>query len=340
MSKSTILIIGCGSIGERHLRCFLDTGRTAVTACDAREERLEELAKRYPVQTTTDWRKAVDRNSFTAAVICTPAHHHVEMGRTLLEAGVHVLIEKPLSHALTGIEELCRIHEKSGKQAAVAYVYHCFPALVAARDFIRENALGPILNATVVTGQPFHQLRPAYAQTYYADRSQGGGAIQDALTHLANWMESVVGPADSLFCDHGHQALPDVEVEDTVHISARHGPTLVSYALNQFQTPNESFIQFDALGGSIRIELHRERWGLLREGEADWTWHAHPVTSRDAHFRAQAEAFLQQIDDGQPRLCSLAAAHQTVRFNLAALASATQGKRIRCADIHATPDAD
>ena len=66
-------------------------------------------------------------------------------------------------------------------------------------------------------GNPFH----------YRDRRTGGGAIQDALTHSVNWVESILGPADSVLCDCAHLVLPNVEVEDTVHVSARHGAALV-----------------------------------------------------------------------------------------------------------------
>lgn len=336
MPNPSIAIIGCGSIGERHLRCFLETGEATVTACDTNQDRLDYLAQRYNVSTLTDWQQTLTADTFDAAVICTPANHHVPMARALLEAGLHVLIEKPLSHSLSHVDDLISTHERSGKEAAVAYVYHQIPVLTSARDYLRHGKLGEILHATVVTGQPFHLLRPAYADTYYRDRGCGGGAIQDALTHLANWMESVVGSADSVFCDHAHQALPGVSVEDTVHVSARHGSTLVSYALNQFQAPNESFIQFDAAAGSLRIELHRNRWGTFRPDDSGWSWQTHPVGGRDVNFRAQAQAFLAQISDRAPRLCSLAEAAQTLRFNQAALASAASGTRIICSDLPST----
>ena len=58
----SILIIGCGSIGERHLRCFQQTGRTRITACDVSPTLLAKLAKTYQVATAPDWEQA-DRNN-------------------------------------------------------------------------------------------------------------------------------------------------------------------------------------------------------------------------------------------------------------------------------------
>jgi len=335
----SVLIIGCGSIGERHLRCFLQSGRAKVIACDASPALLQRMADVYKVPTFADAAQAMAQ-PVDAVVICTPAHLHVPMALQAFKLGKHVLIEKPLSQSLASVDELLQAHAASGRQGAVAYVLHVFPFLAQARDFLRRGELGPVKHVTLTSGQPFHRLRPAhtvhYAKTYYRDRKMGGGAIQDALTHTANWVESVVGPTDSLICDCAHQVLPEVTVEDTVHISARHGDVLVNYTLNQFQAPNETTLQFNTATGSVKIEYHRQRWGVFRETDTDWTWHDAPVTERDAHFIAQANAFLDQIEGQPTRLCTIPAAVQTLRFNLAALASADAGgTRITCASLHA-----
>ena len=334
MPSPSVLIIGCGSIGERHLRCFQRTGRGAVTACDQNTALLDTVAARYSVATVGDWREALRSRAHQAVVICTPAPLHVPMASEALALGVHTLIEKPLSHSLDGVDALLDAARSGRAQVSVAYVLHVHPALRAAREFLGRGELGRIRQVVFTSGQPFHLLRPAYASTYYRDRKTGGGAIQDALTHWANWIESVVGPTDSVLCDCAHQALAGVAVEDTVHLSARNGDVLVSYALNQFQPPNESFLQFNADRGSLRIELHRPRWGTWASGATDWSWHETPVADRDVHFIAQADAFLDQIEGKPARLCTLEAAAQTLRFNLAALASAESGTRVNCRDVH------
>ncbi len=337
MTPLSVLIIGCGSIGERHLRCFQKTGRARVTACDTSPALLATLAKTYQVATETDWEQALARAAFDAVVICTPAHLHVPMAIRVLQRGAHVLIEKPLSQSLAGIDDLLRARDLGGRQAAVAYVFHVYPLLNQVRDFLRSDEFGPVLQATFTSGQHFPLMRPThaahYSETYYRDRRTGGGAIQDALTHMANWVESVVGPTDSVLCDCSHQALPRVTVEDTVHVSARNGGCLVNYSLNQFQAPNESTVQFNTATGSVKVELHHRRWGTLRLGDAEWTWREFPPADRDAPFIEQANAFLDQIEGKPSRLCSLEAAAQTLRFNLAALASADCGARVHCAQV-------
>ena len=320
-SRPLIIVVGCGSIGERHVRTFLATGRVGILACDTRSIIREQISERYRVETMPDWVSAIENPAVTGVVIATPAPSHVEIATRCLKAGRHVLIEKPLSLSLTGIDSLVAARDCSGRFAGIAYVLHFLPALQAARQFLKAGSFGLVRHVAVNTGQHFPLFRPAYREIYYCDRAQGGGAIQDALTHMANAIEWVVGPTTQVFCDAAHQVLDGVTVEDTVNIAARNGGALVSYALNQFQAVNETRWDFHAETGSVRVELNAQRWGVLARGAADWTWHAAPTTDRDQLFVSQAHAFLDGTAGKPNPLCTLEEGIQTLRFNLAALQS-------------------
>ena len=113
-----------------------------------------------------------------------------------------------------------------------------------------------------------------------------------------------------------------VTVEDTVNVSARHGEALVSYAMNQFQTPNENTILIHGEHGSIKIESHERRWGVMKRGEEAWTWNLTPQLERDDLFVAQANAFMDGMEGKDSPLCTFEEAVQTLKFNEAALRSA------------------
>ena len=325
-TRPLILVIGCGSIGERHVRTFLATGRVDVIACDNRPSILQQIAERYGVVTTPDWTRTLDDSSVTGVVIATPAPSHVAIAQRCLEAGRDVLIEKPLSLALTGIDELLAARARAGRFVGVAYVLHFLPALQAARQFLLTRPFGELRQIAINTGQHFPFFRPAYREIYYADHAQGGGAIQDALTHMANAVEWIVGPTTRVFCDAAHQVLEGVTVEDTVNVTARNGNALVSYALNQWQAPNETRWDLHADTGTVRIEFHAQRWGEMARGATDWTWHPAPIADRDEIYAAQANAFLDGSAGRTNLLCTLEEGVQTLRFNLAALASWQEGR--------------
>lgn len=328
LPKPTLLIVGAGSIGERHLRCFQSTGRADVALCETDGNLRTTIADRYRVGAFADFHAALDTGNFDGIVICTPAHIHIPMATAALRAGAAVLVEKPLGTNIEGTDALLRLRDERNVPVAVAYVLRFTPATQQARALLRTGELGRPLHAVTVSGQHFPTFRPAYRDIYYARHETGGGAIQDALTHSAHTMEWLLGPAEAVFCDAAHQALEGVEVEDTVNVLARNAGVLVTYALNQFQAPNEKTLWLHCEMGSIKIEFHRNRWGVLRHGEAAWKWHEAPVEDRDTLFRAQADAFLDALEGKNTHLCSLEEGIQTLKFNLAALDSARSGKRV------------
>ncbi|MBI3864523.1 MAG: hypothetical protein HY290_21785 [Planctomycetia bacterium] len=96
------------------------------------------------------------------------------------------------------------------------------------------------------------------------------------------------------------------------------------YSLNQHQAPSESTITVICESGTVRCEIHNNRWMWMeRPGEA---WHEEPFgpAERDAAFVAQAHAFLDAIDGKAKVLCTLDEGIQTLRVNLAILESATK----------------
>lgn len=324
----SILIIGCGSIGERHLRCFQKTGRCVVSACDTHGALLAVIEERYKVPVFSSLDMALAESRFEAVVICTPAHLHLPIAIKLLNLRLHVFIEKPLAIDNALVPQLRESIAKAERFVAVAYVYHLMPWIVGAREFLKTGELGKVLQASSISGQHFPTFRPAYRDIYYARHELGGGGIQDALTHIVNVTEWLIGPCTRVFCDAAHQSLEGVNVEDTVNVSARHGEALVSYAMTQFQVPNENTLLINCEYGSVKIKTNHQRWGLIRMGDKDWTWHQTPTMERDDMFIAQANAFLDGVEGKDTLLCTFEEAVQTLKFNQAALRSAATGSAI------------
>lgn len=330
MSSPTfsVLVIGCGSIGERHLRCFQKTGRAKVAVCDTNSQLVQDVASRYEVPGFDSLDAALTAFPADAWVICTPAQTHLALALKGLEKGVHLLIEKPLAVDLTQVAAVRTALAQTDRHVAVAYVYHTMPWVQEMRAALLSGVIGEPKHATVIAGQHFPTFRPAYREIYYTRHECGGGAIQDALTHMANMTEWLLGPTTRLFCDAAHQVLEGVTVEDTVNIVARNGPTMVTYAMNQFQAPNEVELRIHGEHGSLAMQGHKRRWGIQKADEADWTWHLHPTVERDDWFIRQAGHFLDGTEGKPSPLSTFEESVQTLKFNVAALESARTGRQI------------
>lgn len=236
-------------------------------------------------------------------------------------ARINVLIEKPLSTELAGVRDLQATLEARDVVGAVAYVFRIHPALADMRAALHSRRFGRPLQVIGTVGQHFPTHRPAYREIYYADRRMGGGAIQDGLTHTINAAEWLVGPVDAVTADASHLALPGVEVEDTVHVLARHGPIMACYSLNQHQAPNELTLTIVCERGTVRFDLYRRHWRWMIEPGGEW--HDEPITQveRDALFAEQARRFLDVMTRQAKPACSIEEGMQSVRVSLAILRS-------------------
>ena len=104
-----VLVVGVGSIGQRHLRCFQQTGRAQVSLCEINPDLRRQVAEQYGVAQTYSDLDAALKDPPELTVIATPAPLHIPMAQKLAEAGVHLLVEKPLSTSLDGIDALGKI---------------------------------------------------------------------------------------------------------------------------------------------------------------------------------------------------------------------------------------
>ena len=322
MGRPHVVVIGAGSIGERHLRCFGRTGRADLSICEIDETLRNEIAERYSVAEIHPDFNDVVHSPPDAAVICTPAHCHVAMATRLVKLGTHVLIEKPLDTTIDGVELLLQLVAEKQVTAAVAYVMRMNPLLADVRQAIIERRFGQPIQISTMSGQHFPTYRPAYREIYYTDRATGGGAIQDGLTHQVNAVEWLIGPMTRVAADAEHRVLEGVEVEDTVHVIARHGDVQASYSLNQHQAPNETTMKIVCQRGTMQIEFHRNRWLWQSEPEQGWQVGSEITLDRDDLFVSQANMFLDAIESKAPVACGVDKALQTLKANLAILRAA------------------
>ena len=322
-----ILVIGAGSIGERHIRCFLKTGRARVSVCEIDRALLDRMENGYDLsQACEDLGDALLSNP-RAVVIAAPAHLHIPMAIRAAEAGCHLLIEKPLSTDISGVEDLKRRVIEQRLVAQVGYTFRHHPLVAKVKDQIDQGSWGLPLQLTIVSGQHFPTYRPAYRDIYYARHETGGGAIQDALTHFLDTAQWWLGSIDRLTGDMEHLSLKGVEVEDTVNVLARHGNIMASYNFNQHQYPNESIFTLVCERGTLRLELCANRLRIMDRPDGEWEDEISNAFQRDDIFVSQANSFLDAIE-GQPSIsCTIDEAKHTIGCQMALLEEANQSPR-------------
>ena len=321
-----VLVIGVGSIGERHVRCFQETGRADISICEINDDLRQTIADRYSIANAYTTLDDALNDPHDVAVIAVPAQLHIPFATRLADAGLHLLIEKPLSTSLDGIDDMIAAIDRNRVTASVAYVYRAMAWNIDAKKTIDAGRFGKPLHLVASGGQHFPTFRPAYRDIYYNDRATGGGIIQDCITHVINLGEWLVGPIDRLAAVAAHQHLDGVTVEDTVSVIAHHGDILATYTFNQYQAPNETTTTITCENGTLRIEQHNARWRWMTDPNPGDAWHDVPFTpaERDTFYIDQAAAFLDAVEGKQPVACPVSQGLQTLRVNLAAMRAADE----------------
>lgn len=188
ITESRILIVGCGSIGRRHIRNLVSLGMRNFILCDPNRETLKTASEGLvdPVLCES-FSEALKLNP-RAAVICTPSSMHLEMALELAKTGVHLFIEKPLSHTLDGCESLERTVEKNDVVGMMGMCYRFHPVFKHVKNLLDSEVLGKIYHVNYYGGHYLPDWHPKadYRTEYAAKKSLGGGVVLTSIHGLDN----------------------------------------------------------------------------------------------------------------------------------------------------------
>lgn len=192
------LVLGCGSIGFRHIGHLRQLGLSDLEAVDPDPAARDRVRKRYGIRTHEQAETALERRP-EIVLVCTPAATHVPLTRQALEAGAHVFVEKPLSISLEGTEALLQAAEASGRVVQVGYNLRYHPAVRAAKRLVEEGRLGKVLLAHAEFGLYLERWWPGrdYRASYMARAEESGGLLLD-VSHEIDLLLWLLGPVQEV----------------------------------------------------------------------------------------------------------------------------------------------
>lgn len=133
-------VIGVGHLGRHHARIHSNLAAEGVadfvSICDVDEQTATAIASERKVEWTTDWRQLIGK--VEAVSVAVPTVSHCEIACELLEAGIHVLVEKPIARTLAEADEMIAAAAQSGALLQVGHAERFNPALVALRPHVRK----------------------------------------------------------------------------------------------------------------------------------------------------------------------------------------------------------
>ena len=285
-----VAMIGYGFMGAAHSvgwrqapRVFTLPEAVEMTVIVGRNaEAVADAAAQWGWQEwATDWREVIARDDIDIVDIVTPGDSHAEIAVAALEAGKHVLCEKPLANTVAEAEAMADAAERAsarGVRAMVGFTYRRVPAVTLMRDMIAEGAVGTV-----------QQVRAGYRQDWLVDPAMplawrlqkehaGSGALGDIGAHIIDMtqfvtgqtVERVSGTLETIVTERPLQAAGSglsgeagagtgtVTVDDLAIFTGRlSGGSLASFEATRFATGRKNALAIEVSGdrGALAFDL-------------------------------------------------------------------------------------
>jgi predicted dehydrogenase len=209
-------LIGCGKVGRTHAGALANIPESEfVAVCDQNRARAEDLATQYSIEAYDHVAAMIADAGVQAVVVSTPHPVHAEPAVMAAQAGVHVLVEKPLAASLRDCDDMIAAADGAGVKLGVISQRRLYPPVRRVRDAIDSGKIGqPVLGTVMMLGwrdEPYYRSDP-WRGTW---RGEGGGVLVNQSPHQLDLLQWFMGPIDELFGYWDNVNHPYIEVEDT-----------------------------------------------------------------------------------------------------------------------------
>jgi predicted dehydrogenase len=214
-------VVGCGSIGSRHLRNLKALGCGELIAIDPDLEQRSRAAIETGAREAPSLEAALDDGA-EVVFVTTPTSEHVGPALEAVRAGADVFIEKPLAASLCGIDELLEEATRRQTVALVGCNLRFHPGLALVQRLTAAGAIGRVISARIEFGSWLPDWRPRqdYRLGYAARRESGGGIVLDAI-HELDYARWIMGEVENVACFAGSLSSLELETEDIAAILLR-----------------------------------------------------------------------------------------------------------------------
>lgn len=293
LDQQVELVAGCFSRDPENTRVTGEQLYLDPTRCYKTYEEMAVAEARLPEEKRIDF-----------VSIVTPNVSHFAIAKTFLEAGFHVVCDKPMTYTLNEAEQLVRLVEQSGRVFALTHNYTGHPLVRHARHLFRSGELGTIRKVIVEYLQDFlmvpHEKLGQKQAAWRVDPAQSGigGTLGDVGTHCVNLLEYITGDPITALCADKSTFLPDRTLDEDVNALLRFkGGGKGVLSISQVATGEENGLTLRVYGSKGAIKWAQENPNYLelyRYGEPRQT------LTRGQGYLAQPAAAATRIPTGHP----------------------------------------
>jgi predicted dehydrogenase len=248
-------IIGCGNIAKRHAEQIQEVGNL-VAVCDIIRSKAEELGKKYNAEIFSSIEELfANKKGIDVAVICTPNGLHAAHSVISLQAGCHVLCEKPMAINSSDCRMMIQETEKAGKHLFVVKQNRFNPPVVAVKKLLDEKKLGNIYS--IQLNCFWNRNAKYYENSWKGTMALDGGTLFTQFSHfidLLYWMFGDVKQVKGFKKNAAHQNIIEFEDTGVVILEFENGVIgAINYTVNSFQKNMEGSLTIFGEKGTVKI---------------------------------------------------------------------------------------
>lgn len=209
-----VVLVGCGGIANSHAFALsvLPEARLVATV-DIDEERARAFAAKYRAEShATDLARVLERDDVDAVVVTTANDQHAPLTIQALDAGKHVMVQKPMALSLAEADAMIAAADRSGKQLMVSFFEFFHPAFAKAKELVDAGRIGDVFFLKAIMAW----YMPSVENWRFDPAVAGGGILMDGHSHHIAFFNWLLGdpPLRSVYSETGTLA-SDARVEDT-----------------------------------------------------------------------------------------------------------------------------
>jgi UDP-N-acetyl-2-amino-2-deoxyglucuronate dehydrogenase len=255
MKKIRFALVGCGRIGQRHAQHISNNGILAAV-CDIEDSKTAALAKEYnatPYKSLDDLLKA--EKDIDVVSVCTPNGLHAEHTIKSLNAGFHVLCEKPMALSVHDCGEMIKAAEKANKRLFIVKQNRFNPPVDAIKKIIDEGKLGKIYSIQLSCF--WNRNNDYYKNSWKGTKDMDGGTLYTQFSHFIDLLYWIIGDVKAVHAYVGNFAHKDIiEFEDNgvAALEFYNGVIgTINYSVNSFGKNMEGSLTIFAEKGTVKI---------------------------------------------------------------------------------------
>ncbi|OGE02378.1 hypothetical protein A3A54_01180 [Candidatus Curtissbacteria bacterium RIFCSPLOWO2_01_FULL_39_62] len=303
MKDKKIIVVGCGSIGSRHLKNLCSLGVKKLIAVDLDKERLKSLEKIIKdLKTYTNLDSALEKETYiNAGFVCTPTSLHIPVATKLAKAKINLFIEKPLSHNLKGVDNLQKVVKRNKLITMMGMNYRFHPGLLKVKKLIDNNKIGQVLSVRVIGGYylPYWHPNVDYKKEYVARKELGGGVILTSLSHTIDYITWIFGNINLIYAWKGTIGNLKINVEDVAILILKTKMNKPILVYSDFLQKNNQH-DFEIVGekGTIKFNFLSDCVDVYFDEDKNWQKLKYKFEINDMYVR-EAKLFLSNVKKNQ-----------------------------------------